>query len=421
MTTTTVNLATVDAFMGGRRGRSSDFPPEIERQFEADTHSRRCQRLTTGMLVSAALYNLFLLADWLLVPDVLRMATWLHLAIVTPWMLFAAWLVSRKPKPFVRECLAASVPLIIIFQIDLGFACTTSEGAAHYQYVVIPTLLYTNVSLHRLEFRFARAVTAVILLLHGALVLWASYLSAAVAMTIIVQIVICAYITLVANYTMERDLRRSYLYSLRDRLGHAEADAASRRDPLTGLANRFHLDAELARLWSQPEFKGSPVSVVMVDIDHFKHLNDRYGHGAGDICLKRIAAKLLAELREADHIAVRYGGEEFLLLLPHMQMMDAVRLAERIRRTIENAAIPNDGSALRGVVTASFGIAASSVSDLSAAELIAAADQALYAAKSKGRNQVWPPFAADISARPSSLLIPSGEAVPLSLDGTRRL
>jgi diguanylate cyclase (GGDEF)-like protein len=240
-------------------------------------------------------------------------------------------------------------------------------------------------------------------------------------MTIIVQIVICAYITLVANYTMERDLRRSYLYSLRDRLRHAKADAASRRDPLTGLANRLHLDAELARLWSQPEFKGSPVSIVMIDIDYFKRLNDRYGHGAGDICLKRVAAKLVAEVREAGHLAVRYGGEEFLLLLPHIQMMDAVRLAERIRRTIENAAIPNDGSGLRGVVTASFGIAASSVSDLSPAELIAAADQALYAAKAKGRNQVWPPFAADISARPSSLLVEPGGVVPLSLDGTRRL
>lgn len=239
--------------MNGRRSRSIGFPADIEKQFEADTHAKRCKRLMTGLLVSAPLYNLFLLGDWLLVPDVMRLAIWLHFALVTPWMLLAAWLVSRKPTPFMRECLAASVPLIIILQIDIGFALTTSASAAHYQYVVIPTLLYTNVSLHRPGFRFARVVTGLILVLHTALVLSAGYISAAVAAMIIVQIVICAYITLVANHAMERDLRRAYLFSLRDRLRHAQADAASRRDPLTGLANRLHLDDELARLWSLPE------------------------------------------------------------------------------------------------------------------------------------------------------------------------
>ena len=399
MSATAVTLASVEAFMSGRRPRSISFPPDIERQFESDTHVKRCKRLAIGLLVSAPLYNLFLLADWLLVPDVMRLATWLHFAIVTPWMLLAAWLVSRRPAPFVRECLAASVPLLIICQIDLGFALTTSASAAHYQYVVIPTLLYTNVSLHRLEFRYARAVTAAILVLHGSLVLWASYIAAAVAAIILVQVVVCAYITLVANYTMERDLRRAYLYSLRDRLRHAEADAAARRDALTGLANRFHLDGEVARLWALAESDASTISVVMLDIDHFKHLNDRYGHGAGDHCLKRVAAVLLSELRKVDDLAVRYGGEEFLLLLPDMEMMGAVRLAERVRRAIESAAIPNDGAGLRGVVTASFGVAASNAQDLSPVELISAADRALYAAKSNGRNRVWPPFATSASSR----------------------
>ena len=133
MDKTIVNLASVEAFMSEGRPRSISFPADIEQQFEIDTHAKRCTRLTTGLLVSAPLYNLFLLADWLLVPDVMRLATWLHFGIVTPWMLLAAWLVSRKPKPFVRECLAASVPLLIILQIDLGFASTMSASAAHYQ------------------------------------------------------------------------------------------------------------------------------------------------------------------------------------------------------------------------------------------------------------------------------------------------
>jgi diguanylate cyclase (GGDEF)-like protein len=388
-----VTLEAVEGFMALKRKRGILFPPAIERQFELDTHARRCERLVIGILVSAVIYNFFLVADWLLVPDVFWVATILHLCVVTPWMLAAAWLISRRPSPFARECLAASVPLLIILQIDYGFATTTSESAAHYQYVVIPTLLYTNVSLHRLAFPFARAVTAVIVLCHATLVLTASYFTNAAAAMMLVQLLVCAYITLVANFTMERDLRRSYLFALRDRLRHAQAEAASRRDPLTGLGNRHHLDDELRKLWAASEECCAPVSVVLVDIDHFKKLNDRYGHGAGDLCLKRIAAILTAELRGSDDHAIRYGGEELLLLLPGMALVDAMRVAERIRRSIEAAAIPNEGCGLRGIVTASFGVACAAPSELSAVDLIAAADSALYAAKRRGRNQVWPPLA----------------------------
>ena len=387
-----VTLEMVEAFMGKGR-RTLAFPAALERQFEEDTQERRCGRLKVGMLVSAVLYNFFLIADWLLVPDVFRIATVLHLCLVTPWMLFAAWVMTRRPRPFVRECLAASVPLLIILQIDYGFALTSSAGAAHYQYVIIPTLLYANVSLHRLTFPFARAVTAAVVIIHASVVLLASYIEGPVAAMILVQIAICAYITLVANFTMERDLRRAYLFSLRDRLRHSQADAASRRDALTGLANRHHLDSELRRLWAAD---GEPptVSVILIDIDHFKRLNDRYGHGAGDLCLKRMASILIAELGAASESAIRYGGEEFLLLLPGVQLVDAMRVAERIRRSVEQATIPNEGPGLTGVVTASFGVASTFVSELTAAELIAVADTALYAAKRKGQNQVWPPLAA---------------------------
>jgi diguanylate cyclase (GGDEF)-like protein len=383
-----VTLETVEAFMDGRR--TIAFPAALERQFEQDTQERRCARLRVGILVSAVLYNFFLIADWLLVPDVLRVATLLHLGLVTPWMLFAAWAMTRRPPPFVRECLAASVPLLIILQIDYGFASTTSESAAHYQYVVIPTLLYANVSLHRLPFRFARFVTVAVVVCHAAVVLSANYISNPVAVMILVQLAICAYITLVANYTMERDLRRAYLFSLRDRLRHSLADAASKRDSLTGLANRHHLDIELSRLWAIHNEQPTTVSVIMMDIDHFKWLNDKYGHGSGDLCLKRLAAILIAEVSTTSQV-VRYGGEEFLIVLPEVQLVDAMRVAESIRRSVERATIPNEGPGLFGIVTASFGVASAYVRELTAAELIAVADTALYAAKQKGRNQVWPP------------------------------
>jgi diguanylate cyclase (GGDEF)-like protein len=386
---------TIDAVEGHMavRKRGLAFPAAIEQRFETDTQARRCQHVTLGILVSAVIYNLFLIADWLLVPDVFWQAMAIHFGIVTPWMLAAAWIIARQPSRFVREALAASIPLVIILQIDYGFATTKSGLAEHYQYVVMPTLLYANVSLHRLKFPFALAVTTAIVLFHGALVLTVGQVSGPAAVMVVVHLVVCAYITLVANYQMERDLRRAYLFSLRDRLRHAEADAASRRDALTGLANRRHLEAELGRLWAAAEDDVSPVSMVLIDIDFFKPLNDKYGHAAGDLCLKRVAAIVTAEMRNSGDHAVRFGGEEFLLLLPGMNMADAMRVAERIRTAIQAAAIPNDGAGIGGVVTASFGVAAASVRDLTAMELIAAADSALYAAKRKGRNQVWPPLA----------------------------
>jgi diguanylate cyclase (GGDEF)-like protein len=355
-----VTLEAVEAVMGKGR-RPLAFPAALERRFEEDTQERRCTRLRVGILVSAVLYNFFLIGDWLLVPDVLRLAALLHLCLITPWMLLAAWAMTKRPRPFIRECLAASVPLLIVLQIDYGFASTTSESAAHYQYVIIPTLLYANVSLHRLAFPFARAVTAAVVVCHAAVILSANYIAGPVAAMILVQIAICAYITLVANYTMERDLRRAYLFSLRDRLRHSQADAASKRDALTGLANRRHLDIELSRLWAADGERSTVVSVILMDIDHFKRLNDKYGHGAGDLCLKRMASILVAELGATSQGAVRYGGEEFLVVLPAVQLVDAMRIAERIRRSVEKATIPNEGPGLFGVVTASFGVASAFV------------------------------------------------------------
>ncbi|CAN0573708.1 unnamed protein product, partial [Laminaria digitata] len=130
----------------------------------------------------------------------------------------------------------------------------------------------------------------------------------------------------------------------------------------------------------------------MIDVDHFKPFNDRYGHAAGDKCLVRVARVIADELDNQENLAFRFGGEEFLLLLPGLDINDAVRIAERLRMEIENAAIPHEDLGPRGVVTASFGVSAGPVSAHKFAELLSAADAALYAAKRNGRNQVWPPL-----------------------------
>ncbi len=159
-------------------------------------------------------------------------------------------------------------------------------------------------------------------------------------------------------------------------------------DGLTGLSNRRHFDETLQREWSRAARNGSELSVVMVDVDHFKKLNDLLGHPEGDRCLREIAQILSAGAARAGDLAARFGGEEFVVLLPQTAAEGAAHLAEELRQGVEALGLANPGSPFR-VVTASFGVASSVPRDGGRPdELLAAADEALYDAKASGRNRV---------------------------------
>ncbi len=155
-------------------------------------------------------------------------------------------------------------------------------------------------------------------------------------------------------------------------------------DPLTGLPNRRALMERLQQEWARMERHGQPFSFIMADVDHFKKVNDAYGHLVGDQLLREIAKVFTKQCRNIDTPA-RYGGEEFAVLVPQATAEQARNLAERCRRNIEEIAIPVKDEAVRS--TASFGIAEST--GVAAPEaLIEHADEALYAAKVAGRNKV---------------------------------
>jgi diguanylate cyclase (GGDEF)-like protein len=159
-------------------------------------------------------------------------------------------------------------------------------------------------------------------------------------------------------------------------------------DGLTGLANRRGFDRELVVEWQRAAERGQPLALMMIDIDHFKLFNDRYGHVQGDACLRAVGETLsLVTLEEAVLVA-RYGGEEFALLLPGLGLDRASALAEEGRRAIEDLLIRHAEAAC-GLVTISIGVESLVPrQDQPAAELVEAADRALYAAKRGGRNTV---------------------------------
>lgn len=154
------------------------------------------------------------------------------------------------------------------------------------------------------------------------------------------------------------------------------------RDPLTGLYNRRYMEDVLERYAALAERNQSTLAVVMFDLDHFKRLNDEHGHALGDAVLASVAAAVLGTIRPSD-IACRYGGEEFVVLLPECTMDEAAVRAEALRARIERV---SENHGVR--VSASFGIAGIPESSAKTADVLGEADEALYRAKAEGRNRV---------------------------------
>jgi diguanylate cyclase (GGDEF)-like protein len=177
------------------------------------------------------------------------------------------------------------------------------------------------------------------------------------------------------------------------RAKEAELARLVRLDALTGLANRRAFDEALGREWSRCALARTPVSLLLVDVDRFKALNDRYGHQAGDECLRVVAATVGATIRHSSDLVARYGGEEFAVLLPDTDAAGAEEAAERLRAEIQALGMPHEGCGVPGaVVTVSVGVATARPVQPGVlpgpGSLIGAADHALYEAKRGGRNRV---------------------------------
>jgi diguanylate cyclase (GGDEF)-like protein len=210
------------------------------------------------------------------------------------------------------------------------------------------------------------------------------------------QFTTAAVLSGISRHSSDYAQRVAYLLRLRERLRREELtdlnehlNELSNHDPLTGLANRRLFDQQLHTVWSRALRDGAPVSVAMIDIDHFKHMNDTYGHATGDLILVFLADILRAHIRFGTDLAARFGGEEFLILFPGLAEQETIQTADRLRQHIANAAIPlgDAQSALR--CTVSCGVASiRPAPSVNPTDLVEIADAALYRAKRCGRNRV---------------------------------
>lgn len=193
-------------------------------------------------------------------------------------------------------------------------------------------------------------------------------------------------------------------------------EASVRLDPLTQIANRRALDEHLALHWQRAVHSHRALSLLMVDVDHFKQYNDHYGHVQGDACLQHVAAALSSEVARANDLVARYGGEEFAIVLPDTPLEQAYAMAQKVCAAVHGQALPHARSDTARCITVSVGVAcvypgsrlgagiarakphgAQTIASAIAQDLLAPADAALYRAKERGRNR------AELQARPSEL------------------
>lgn len=186
------------------------------------------------------------------------------------------------------------------------------------------------------------------------------------------------------------------------RAANEELNRLAHRDGLTDLMTRRAFDDTLAREFGRAQRTQSDLSLLLIDVDFFKRFNDRYGHQAGDECLRSVSACISASVRRPGDSSARYGGEEFAAILPDTDSKGAFVIAEKLRRTMRDLEMPHADSD-KGVVTVSIGVATFSGgrSQIGIADLIGRADEALYGAKSAGRDRVhgWRPHVAEVAQK----------------------
>jgi diguanylate cyclase (GGDEF)-like protein len=369
----------------------------LDTGFEHATATQRTARLWVEGLIAIALFNIYIIADYFIRGGNSWFPLQIRLCIVTPIALILNASMRWNPNKIYRETVIAVVGCGIgLLHLYLQ-SNKDAASSAYAQVGLIVAVIFVNVVM-RLQFPFALTTSAVLLCADFVFIYQDQLLKPSEKL-LGVTLAVCAIVmTVVANYSVGREERLGYLIRLRSEMQSRELSFANEKlqkissvDSLTGLANRHSYELEFRRLWRDAVSAGTSLSAIVIDIDHFKMVNDTRGHLYGDRMLVRIASLLLQGLRGKDDFAARFGGEEFVVLLPSATQEGAMKVAERIRKLVEVAGSPalQERGALPPTSSVSCGVAACWPTDAQNREdLLDAADKALYEAKRNGRNQV---------------------------------
>jgi diguanylate cyclase (GGDEF)-like protein len=370
------------------------FSPAVEARFEHDTAARRSRHLLIAGIVALVIYNLYIFNDYVIRPESLLFSAWIRFGLMTPLGLAALYALYRGLSPTLREATMAATIIMAMLLSSVNFYLSDSPYSFLDTFSFGLILLVGNI-VFSLRFGFALVSSLLCAVIMTSFVIPYAHTDNAVKINTLAVFTSSAVFTLLANYRLEASERQAYLLLLRERLGNEATlqsnqvlEKISTTDPLTGVANRRHFDEILTQRWNEAIAERTMLGMLVLDIDCFKNYNDRYGHIEGDVCLRRVAQEIQQHVRHELDLVVRYGGEEFVVLMPNASASSAFQAAERIRQGIEALAIPNAGVPHSAVVTISIGIAVTRPNTaLPPSLLLLQADEALYRAKREGRNR----------------------------------
>lgn len=405
-----------------RSGRVIRLPFNLERRFELARYDRRRRDMTITAALAVFLLSMFGITDPLLLPDVVHEALLIRFGILVPAAALYLITLRVRPRIVLRQWPMQLLAVIGAACLAIQFAMSRAPEAINYYYGVALVVLFSNV-MAQPKLRLGIVATVAVLAIFDT-GLWWHGASTAVIIGAVMFSTNMAVVTLYAAFKLEQNERRHFLLDQRDRLRrqelahrNQELSALSDADPLTGISNRRSFQAPLARAWKVARTQDLVVACLMMDVDHFKALNDSLGHAEGDRCLQLIAGAVRESVRAGDVVA-RYGGEEFVAILPGTDAATAMEVAERVRQTVEELGLNHPSSPI-GVLAISVGVASMWAREGDADSLVRAADAALYAAKAAGRNRV---VGRNIAQRPRPFLVELPEGlVPGALNGAEVL
>lgn len=355
------------------------FEPPLEQDFLEAYNERLRPRMRIALLVGAGLFALFGLRDLLLMPQQVWLWTsGIRLGLIVPGILLIHHFSQRRQSERNQRWIMAGAALAVYGLLTVILISAELHHPVPYEGLML--VIFFIYFMSGLRLRAALVVTVPVVpgfLLMG---LMLGQPGAEVGIRTFYLLTANA-IGAVGLYLTERLAREVWLT---EQLARFRAE----RDPLTLSFNRRALMMHLRRLWGQGRREKGTVTAVMIDVDHFKQYNDAYGHLAGDACLRQLVDALALRLRRPLDMLGRYGGEEFLVLLYGVRLVDVPQMAEQLRDVVTALSLPHKGSPL-GVVSVSIGVACRLPSaEDSESKLLESADQALYRAKQGGRNRV---------------------------------
>ncbi|MCW7755006.1 GGDEF domain-containing protein [Desulfobotulus sp. H1] len=371
------------------------FPDLLENAYRAK--EARQQKKLFPLLGAGALllFLLYAIADYFLLPDIYKTAWSIRFFAVTPICAGILILIRSPSIPNHADILMVLALLTGTFAILLFLTLSKAPISAHYHTGILISVIFITIAT-RIRFHLALAACLLIFTAYAVSLPFVFSMPTAAKINSIFILATAILVCLVGCYQMEYRHRKEYVAAqmkkvdtLRLRYTNQELTRLSLSDPLTGLANRRHFDESLRRNWRKAARSGDSLALLFIDVDNFKTYNDNYGHPAGDECLKSIAGILKAHSRRPSDLPARFGGEEFVLLLPNTEKKQAAMIADSILQKVQKLAIRHDHSPVAPYLTISIGVSARIPDDETEAQtLLDRADAALYRAKILSKNRV---------------------------------